>query len=59
MNAEYRSNGVFADWVKKMGFGGGRDYRVKPGNDMGGETANAIVDAALQTKARQGLEPRK
>ncbi len=50
---------MFADWVKKMGFGGGRDYRVKPGNDMGGETANAIVDAALQTKARQGLEPRK
>ena len=95
MNAEYRSNVVFADWVKKSGCGSGeitgsspvmtwvggnrkrfcrcgfagwpqkrrrggsRDYRVESGNDMGGETANAFVDAAMRRKARQGLEPRK
>ena len=59
MNAEYRSNVVFAEWTQKRGLGGGRNYRVESGNDMGGETANAFVDAAMRRKARQGLEPRK
>ena len=50
---------MFADWGKKRGCGSGRDYRVEPGNDMGGETVNAIVEAVLRGKARQGLEGRR
>ena len=35
-----------------MGCGSGRDYRVKPGNDMGGEAANAFADAVLRSGLR-------
>ena len=27
---------MFADWTQNKGWSGGRDYRVEPGNDMGG-----------------------